>query len=161
MRFQWQVSIIEGCLQFRGLDQRDVRSSGVWIRGVSAIQGSGLEWSHYTWYSKFVSIVPITYNAMFVCGHIHTCIHTYIYIHTCIHTVNTYIHTVYPYIHAYMHTYVRTYIYIYVYIHTYCTYIHTCIHAYISTYLHVYVLISAHFMLSSLGQTVQQVSMMY
>ena len=28
----------------QGLDQRGVCNSGVWIRGVSAIQGSGLEW---------------------------------------------------------------------------------------------------------------------
>ena len=50
-----QGSGLEGCLQFRGLDQRGVCNSGVWIRGagvcnsgvwirgVSAIQGSGLE----------------------------------------------------------------------------------------------------------------------
>ena len=37
------MSILEGCLQVRGLDQRGVCNSGVWIRGVSAIQGSGLE----------------------------------------------------------------------------------------------------------------------
>ena len=42
-RFQWYVSLLVGCLQFRGLDYRGVCNSGVWIIGVSAIQGSGLE----------------------------------------------------------------------------------------------------------------------
>ena len=50
-----QGSVLEGCPQFRSLDKRGVRNSGVWIRGpgvhnsgawirgVSAIQGSVLE----------------------------------------------------------------------------------------------------------------------
>ena len=48
-----QGSGLEGCLQFRGLDWRVGCNSGVWIRGVAATQGSGLE--------------------QFRCIHLHTC----------------------------------------------------------------------------------------
>ena len=37
-----QGSALDGCLQFRGLDKRGICNSGVWIKGVPAIQGSGL-----------------------------------------------------------------------------------------------------------------------
>ena len=38
-----QGSGLEGCPQFRGLDYRDARNSGGWIRRGAAIQGAGLE----------------------------------------------------------------------------------------------------------------------